>query len=360
MIALAVDLCNSVAVTLFGIALSAAFCNIHWTPKAKKRMLLYTLMIFCLSGIAYLGVDPGFGRYLYPLHTHLPLVLALCSLSHERLWPVISVLTAYLCCQLRRWLALIAVAIFSGGDTMQYAVEIIVTVPLLILLLIPLTLFVGVYYFAGRKYYFISLLILLECMLPFFLIFEGRKPQARELVPIAVMSALAVVGRTVFSIVPLPNFKPVSAIVIITAVAFGPETGFLTGALTGFLSNFIFGQGPWTPWQMFAMGLIGFLGGVCFHNGPLRQSRLSLAIFGAVCSVLVYGGIMNPSTALIWARTLDWKVLLSYYLTGIPWDLVRGAATALFLWFGAEPMLEKLERIQIKYGLMEHRENAER
>ena len=47
MIALAVDLCNSVAVTLFGIALSAAFCNIHWTPKAKKRMLLYTLMIFC-------------------------------------------------------------------------------------------------------------------------------------------------------------------------------------------------------------------------------------------------------------------------------------------------------------------------
>ena len=135
MIALAVDLCNSVAVTLFGIALSAAFCNIHWTPKAKKRMLLYTLMIFCLSGIAYLGVDPGFGRYLYPLHTHLPLVLALCSLSHERLWPVISVLTADLCCQLRRWLALIAVAIFSGGDTMQYAVEMIVTVPLLILLL---------------------------------------------------------------------------------------------------------------------------------------------------------------------------------------------------------------------------------
>ena len=135
MIALAVDLCNSVAVTLFGITLSAAFCNIHWTPKTKKRMLLYTLMIFFLSGIAYLGVDPGFGRYLYPLHTHLPLVLALCSLSHERLWPVISVLTAYLCCQLRRWLALIAVAIFSGGDTMQYAVEIIVTVPLLILLL---------------------------------------------------------------------------------------------------------------------------------------------------------------------------------------------------------------------------------
>ena len=64
------------------------------------------------------------------------------------------------------------------------------TATLLILLLIPLTLFVGVYYFAGRKYYFISLLILLECMLPFFLIFEGRKPQARVLVLIAVLVAL--------------------------------------------------------------------------------------------------------------------------------------------------------------------------
>ena len=135
MIALAVDLCNSVAVTLFGIALSAAFCNIHWTPKAKKRMLLYTLMIFCLSGIAYLGVDPGFGRYLYPLHTHLPLVLALCSLSHERLWPVISVLTAYLCCQLRRWIALLVVALVEGGLFLQNLVELIITVPLLLLLL---------------------------------------------------------------------------------------------------------------------------------------------------------------------------------------------------------------------------------
>ena len=92
----------------------------------------------------------------------------------------------------------------------------------------------------------------------------------------------------------------------------------------------------------------------------VRSALTHCLCFGAVCSVVIYGGIMNPSTALIWARTLDWKVLLSYYLTGIPWDLVRGAATALFLWFGAEPMLEKLERIQIKYGLMEHRENAER
>ena len=92
-----------------------------------------------------------------------------------------------------------------------------------------------------------------------------------------------------------------------------------------------------------------------FHNGPLRRSRLSLSVFGVLCAVVIYGGIMNPSTALIWAQELNWKVLLGYYLTGVPWDLVRGAATALFLWFAAEPMLEKLERIQIKYGLLEPR-----
>ena len=96
---------------------------------------------------------------------------------------------------------------------------------LLILLLIPLTLFVGVYYFAGRKYYFILLLILLECMLPFFLIFEGRKPQARELVLIAILVALNVAGRAAFFM--LPEFKPVVAMTILAGVAFGGETGFL-------------------------------------------------------------------------------------------------------------------------------------
>ena len=229
---------------------------------------------------------------------------------------------------------------------------------ILMLLVVPLLLYLSVRFFHGRKYLICSLIVIIAAMMPFFMMFEGRKPKAREIMVISVLAAIGVAGRAAFFMVP--SFKPVAAIVILTGISFGGEAGFLVGCLIMMLSNIFMGQGPWTPWQMFAMGLIGFLGGVCFHNGPLRQSRLSLAIFGAVCSVVIYGGIMNPSTALIWARTLDWKVLLSYYLTGIPWDLVRGAATALFLWFGAEPMLEKLERIQIKYGLMEHRENAER
>ena len=222
---------------------------------------------------------------------------------------------------------------------------------LLILLLIPLTLFVGVYYFAGRKYYFISLLILLECMLPFFLIFEGRKPQARELVLIAVLVALNVAGRAAFFM--LPEFKPVVAMTILAGVAFGGETGFLVGAMTMLVSNMLFSQGPWTPWQMFAMGIIGWLAGVLYRKGVLRRGRLSLCIFGVIASTIIYGGIMNPASALMWSNTINWKIILSYYVTGLPVDLVRAIATFFFLWLIAEPMLEKLDRIKTKYGLAE-------
>ncbi|MGI6028892.1 MAG: ATP-binding cassette domain-containing protein [Candidatus Heteroscillospira sp.] len=221
----------------------------------------------------------------------------------------------------------------------------------LILLFIPLTLFIGIYYLGGRKYYFIALLILLETMLPFFLVFEGRKPQARELVVIAVLCAIGVAGRAVFFM--LPQFKPVMAITIISGVAFGGETGFLVGAMTMLASNVLYSQGPWTPWQMFAMGIIGFLAGVLFRKGLLRRTRGAMCVFGALCAILVYGGIMNSSSALLWASELGWQVIITYCITGFPMDCVHAAATWLFLWFGAEPILEKLDRIKIKYGLVE-------
>ena len=224
-----------------------------------------------------------------------------------------------------------------------------VTAAISILLLIPLTIFIGSYYLGGMRYYLIAFLILIETMLPFFLVFEGRKPQTRELVVIAVLCAIGVVGRSAFFM--LPSFKPVLALVIISGVAFGGETGFLVGAMTMIASNVLFGQGPWTPFQMFSAGIIGFLAGVLFRKGLLRRSRISLCIFGAIATVVIYGGIMNPAAALIYARTLNWKLLLTYYVSGIPVDLVHATATVLFLWFAAEPMLEKLDRIKVKYGL---------
>lgn len=221
----------------------------------------------------------------------------------------------------------------------------------LILLAIPLTIFTGVFYLGDRKYYFISLLIILETMLPFGLIFEGRKPQARELVIISVMCALAVAGRAAFYM--LPEFKPVLAIVIISGICFGGETGFLVGAVTGFVSNFFFGQGPWTPWQMFAFGIVGFLAGVLFRKGFLRKTKLSLAVFGFLAAILIYGGIMNPASVIMNQTNINIKMFMSAYLMGLPFDLIHAAATAFFLWFISEPMTEKLERVKVKYGLIE-------
>ena len=126
---------------------------------------------------------------------------------------------------------------------------------LVVLFVVPGTL-VATWRFGGTNYYLCSLLLILYAMVPFFISFERRKPQARELVTIAVMSAIAVASRAAFIMVPF--FKPMTGIIMITGIAFGSEAGFLTGAVSAFASNFIFGQGPWTPWQMFAYGVAGF------------------------------------------------------------------------------------------------------
>lgn len=221
----------------------------------------------------------------------------------------------------------------------------------MVLLAIPLTLYIGVYLLGDRKYYFISLLILLETMLPFAMVFESRKPQARELVIIAVLCAIGVSGRAAFFM--LPQFKPVIAMVIISGVSFGGETGFLVGAVTAFTSNMLFGQGTWTPWQMFAFGSVGFIAGLCFRKGFLRKKRSSLCIFGALTTFFICGFILDTGSALMWQADPTLKSMTAYYVTGIPFNLIHATATAFFLWFTAEPMIEKLDRMKAKYGLME-------
>ena len=227
-----------------------------------------------------------------------------------------------------------------------------VAAAVLIVFCIPITIFVGVVYLGNSYYGIISIAVLLECMLPFFLVFEGRKPKPRELVVIAVLCAIGVAGRGAFFM--LPQFKPVLALTIIAGVAFGGEAGFLVGAVTMLVSNMIFSQGPWTPWQMFSMGTIGFLSGVLFRKGLLRRTRISLAAFGAFSAVVIYGGIMNSAAAVMYnSASLNFEMLLAYYISGFPMDLVHAAATVIFIMLAAEPMLEKMDRIKVKYGLVE-------
>ena len=221
----------------------------------------------------------------------------------------------------------------------------------IILLAIPLTIFAGSYFFGDRSFYFISVIIIVQTMLPFAMVFESRKPRARELVVIAVLCALGVAGRAAFFM--LPQFKPVIAIVIIAGVALGGEAGFLVGAATAFVSNMFFGQGPLTPYQMFAFGIIGFLAGVLFKKGLLSRSRKALAVFGAAAAFIIYGGIVNPAIIIIWQSPPTKEMFLAGYLQGIPMDLIHAAATVIFLLTISKPMLEKLDRIKIKYGLLE-------
>lgn len=214
---------------------------------------------------------------------------------------------------------------------------------------IPLTIYIGMTFLEDKKYLFISLLIMLECMASFFLKFEGRNPKAKELVLIASLCALGVAGRLAF--VMLPQFKPVIAVVILSGTAFGAETGFLVGAISMLASNIFFGQGPWTPWQMFSMGVIGFLAGLVFYKGRVPGNKWFLCGFGFIAAIVVWGGIMNPASALLAGLELNRGVLAANYISGFPMDLVQAAATVFFLFFGAEPVLEKLERVKLKYGI---------
>lgn len=130
-----VSLLNDIAVSLFGSVLSASFCNALNTRRNRQIFWCCVVIAPLMQGWIYSIGDADFLRRIYPLIIHLPLVLLLCFLTKRTLWSTISVLTAYLCCQLRRWVALLTVALVSGGSMLQDIVELIVTVPLLFLLL---------------------------------------------------------------------------------------------------------------------------------------------------------------------------------------------------------------------------------
>lgn len=218
-----------------------------------------------------------------------------------------------------------------------------------VLLAVPLTIFVGIHFFHDAKYLFISLMIMLEGMLPLYLLFEKQRMRTRELVILAVLCTLCVAGRGAFYM--LPQFKPVTALVILSAVAFGSASGFMVGSVSMLASNLFFGQGIWTPWQMFAMGLIGWLAGGFFHRFRLPVNRFSLSVFG-FAAALLYGGIMNPATLIMSRMPLNIGSLLTVYAVGLPLDVVHAVSTALFLYWGAVPVLTKIERVKQKYGLI--------
>ena len=197
-----------------------------------------------------------------------------------------------------------------------------------------------------RKYYFLSLAIIFEAMLPVFFLFERKKPKPREIVIISTICAIAVMSRSVFYM--LPQIKPIVAIVMVSGITLGANTGFLIGAVSAFLSNFLFGQGPWTPWQMIALGLVGFLGGVIFDI--IKCRRISVCIAGSVLTYFVYGLIVNLSNVFLQHESVMLESAIATILTALPFDIIHTVSVTVILWLISEPMIEKIERVKIKYG----------
>lgn len=218
------------------------------------------------------------------------------------------------------------------------------------LVLVPCLLFFT-WRYASHSYYLCGLVLILCGTVPFLASFERRRPQARELVTLAVMCAIAAASRTAFIFVP--HFKPMSGIIMITAAAFGPETGFLTGLISAFVSNFIFGQGPWTPWQMFAYGMGGFLTGLLSRAGFLRgEQNVRFAVAGAALVMLVVGPLLDTSTLLMMSTLPGRAAAGAVYLSGLPVNAVHALATFLTILLLSRPITEKLERMKVKYGIL--------
>lgn len=216
----------------------------------------------------------------------------------------------------------------------------------LLLLMVPAVVVLGATVFRDKQYAFVSLAVAVLACGAFFLSFERRETGPIRLVLPAVMTALSVAGRLLFAV--LPGFKPVTAMVVLTAMYFGGEAGFLTGALTAVLSNFYFGQGPWTPFQMVTWGLLGFVAGLLRNR--LKASRLFLALYGAVAGV-AFSLLMDVWTA-VW---IDGTLTLSRYLAAVAtsggYMLLYALSNVIFLLLLRKPMGEILGRIQKKYGI---------
>lgn len=293
---------------------------------------------------------------------------------------------------------------------------------IMIFVLIPMTLWASVRFLGSTKYMVTSLLVITYTMLPFFMIYEKRRPKAREIVLLAVMTAITVFAHIAFHLAAVPIG---TALVIVAGISMGPEAGFLVGALARFVCNFYQGQGPYTPWQMFCWGLLGFLAGLAFNKvsaqrltigkekkkisedgtfallaapllclagflvlayisyllvpagdntffgwriyafgacglmaGVLLQRRklpvnsITITAFTFVTTVILYGGIMNMAT-LFYTIGFDisFSSLRLLYISGLPYDLTHAALASICMFFMGNPMIKKIERIKVKYGI---------
>lgn len=208
--------------------------------------------------------------------------------------------------------------------------------------LIPLIVLSGAVIFDRKKHIIISLAVAVSALLLFAAGFEKKSTGSRRLVIVAVMTALCFAGRFI------PFLKPIAALSIITALYLGGEAGFLVGALSAILSNFYFGQGPWTAFQMLAWGLIGLFAGLL--SPYLKKHRLLLILYGALAGI-AYSMIMDIWTVLWYAEKFSFTLYKGALVTAVPYTISYAVSNVLFLYVLAPSFGKKLQRIKKKYGI---------
>ena len=193
----------------------------------------------------------------------------------------------------------------------------------------------------------LTLLSVVLTLVLFFASYEASRPALRQIMPAATLAAVAAAGRIVFA--PIPNVQPVSAIVIVAGAALGRRDGFMVGALAALASNLFFGQGEWTPWQMYAWGLMGYVAGMLADHGLLARRWATLA-FGFVAS-LGYALILNGFYILGYVKPLTWPGALGAIALAAPYDLMHATSTVAFLALIWLPWERSIRRVVRKYAL---------
>ncbi len=214
-----------------------------------------------------------------------------------------------------------------------------------VFLIIPALIVFGALLYPQRSFIIVSIAVVITACVPFFISFE-KNSSTRRLVMLAVMTALSVAGRFIFA--PIPFFKPVTAMVVIAGMYFGSEFGFLTGALSAIISNFYFGQGAWTPFQMFSWGIIGFIAGLL--SNPLIKSKIILIIYGVFAGI-AYSLMMDVWTVLWMDGSFNFPRFIAAIVTALPVTAQYIISNVVFLLILTPLFKKKIERLKFKYGL---------
>ena len=221
-----------------------------------------------------------------------------------------------------------------------------------ILMCIPLVVFLSLKLDSSQQY-ITSIIILGLSLIALFLSYEKRKPQAKEIIVLAVLCTIAIVGRQIFAF--LPHVKPVGAIVLLVGVTMGANSGFICGAVTMLASNFFFGQGPWTPWQMLGFGLLGFVAGKVFYNRSKINNVIFYIIFYVIFYMLVVGPLLDFSYVFSFGNMVDFSSIFKILLAGVPINLIQTVSSSVFILILYKPFIYQMDRMKTQHGLMENK-----